>query len=139
MPPALRYACVHIAAHVSQTAVGSADIHSLVARFARESLMYWLESLSLMGRAHEAVGMAEMVETWLKSPPKASLAGTALAPFPLSSTTKNIEPDDLVLTLLYDLRWFVMEFMEPIVTSTQHIYSSALPFMLFGTALSYQY
>ncbi|KAG9023224.1 hypothetical protein FRB95_013402 [Tulasnella sp. JGI-2019a] len=136
IPPALQYACMHIAAHVAHTAVSSADIHSLVGRFARESLMYWLESLSLMGRAHEAVGMVALIEAWLKT----SLTGTTPAhSSSLSSTTKHIKPDDLALTLLYDLRRFVMEFMEPIVTSTCHIYLTGILLMPSETGLSRQY
>ncbi|KAG8995065.1 hypothetical protein FRB94_009475, partial [Tulasnella sp. JGI-2019a] len=64
--PALRYACVHIAGHVSQTNAGNAHIRGLIARFARERLIYWLECLSLLGKAHEGVGMVGLIEEWLK-------------------------------------------------------------------------
>ncbi|KAG8979773.1 hypothetical protein FRB94_011516 [Tulasnella sp. JGI-2019a] len=66
MPLGLQYACVHIAEHISQTAAGSAAIRSLVVGFAREKLIYWLESLSLMGRTHEGVTMADSIENWFK-------------------------------------------------------------------------
>ncbi|KAG9014136.1 WD repeat-containing protein 20 [Tulasnella sp. JGI-2019a] len=122
IPRELQYACVHIAAHVSQTSADSVDIRRLVIRFAREGLMYWLESLSLLGRAHQGVTMIAWIEKWLKP-----------------STAELLKRDNVTLTLFSDFRRFIMEFMEPIVASVVHIYSSALLLMPSDTELSYQY
>ncbi|KAG8995941.1 hypothetical protein FRB94_008678 [Tulasnella sp. JGI-2019a] len=139
IPLALQYACIYVAVHMCHTDAGSADIRALVARFAKESLMYWLEIFSLMGRTHEAVGMVVSMESWLK----ASSVELASAPLnersPPLSADPCLESDALIFTLLYDFRRFVMEFMDPIVESTPHIYFSALALMPSETGLSCQY
>ncbi|KAG8999909.1 POC1 centriolar protein A [Tulasnella sp. JGI-2019a] len=137
IPPALQYACLYVAAHVCQTAVGSVDVCDLVARFAGERLMYWLEVISLMGRTHGAVGMVASIESWLKAP----RVDPALAPLDDRTTLQGVDKlDDLTcLSLLYDFRRFILEFMEPIVASTLHIYLSALALMPLETGLSRQY
>ncbi|KAG8990923.1 hypothetical protein FRB94_013018 [Tulasnella sp. JGI-2019a] len=137
IPPVLQYACVNIAAHVSRVDTGSADIRGLVEGFANERLMHWLESLSLIGRAHEAVAMVSLMEGWLKS--STAPAPTRLAaPSPPPSTAEFDKPDD-VTSLFYDLRRFIMEFMDPIVASALHIYSSALALTPSETELSCRY
>ncbi|KAG9036742.1 hypothetical protein FRB95_008073 [Tulasnella sp. JGI-2019a] len=136
MPQALQYACVHVAVHVSQTAAGNADIRGLLTGLTRERLMYWLECLSLAGRAQEGVAMVALIEAWFKTPATAPAPATPPAP---PSATEVLSPDDLTSALLYDFRRFIMEFMDPIVTSTLHIYSSALALMPSETALSRQY
>ncbi|KAG9024420.1 hypothetical protein FRB95_011538 [Tulasnella sp. JGI-2019a] len=125
MPATLQYAYVHIAAHVSQTAAGNTNIYNWVARFARDRLIYWVECLSLLGRAHEGVTMITSLENWLKARPTAELV-LAMS-------------DEVIPALFSDLHRFIMEFMEPITTSTPHIYSSALLFIPSETRLSCQY
>ncbi|KAG9003707.1 hypothetical protein FRB93_010928 [Tulasnella sp. JGI-2019a] len=66
IPLGLRYACMHVAVHVSQTPSYSAAVGRLVKTFAETSLMTWLEVLSLIGRTNHAVGMAVFVESWCK-------------------------------------------------------------------------
>ncbi|KAG8991687.1 hypothetical protein FRB94_012303 [Tulasnella sp. JGI-2019a] len=66
IPLGLRYACVHAAGHVSQTPPNNRVVEDLVKVFVEEGLMTWLEVLSLMGRAHEAVGIADVLGSWLK-------------------------------------------------------------------------
>ncbi|KAG9027173.1 hypothetical protein FRB95_008009 [Tulasnella sp. JGI-2019a] len=140
MAPTLRYACVHIAAHVSQMAADGKDIRSLVTKFARERLMYWLEGLSLMGRTHEGITMVTSIEKWLKSPSIAELALSTLNPPPPQSiTVEPLKSDDVTSALLFELQRFIMDFIEPIVASTPHIYSSALLLMPSETELSRQY
>ncbi|KAG8995371.1 hypothetical protein FRB94_009187 [Tulasnella sp. JGI-2019a] len=70
MPPGLRYACMHVAAHVSQAPINSGDVEDSVKIFAKVSLMTWLEVLGLMGRTNDAVGMASLMELWFKSKPQ---------------------------------------------------------------------
>ncbi|KAG9019328.1 hypothetical protein FRB95_005647, partial [Tulasnella sp. JGI-2019a] len=135
--PPVQYACVYVAAHVCQTVADSADIRALVARFTRERLMYWLEVLSLMGRAHEAVDMVASIESWLMG------LSVELARAPSDDRSQlqdTYKLDDLTsLPLLYDFCRFILEFMDPIVTSTPHIYLSALALMPSETGLSRQY
>ncbi|KAG9027566.1 hypothetical protein FRB95_007597 [Tulasnella sp. JGI-2019a] len=66
LSPGLQYACTQMSMHVSQTPAESAGVWDLVEEFADVRLMYWIEGLSLMGRVHEAVGMASLIESWLK-------------------------------------------------------------------------
>ncbi|KAG8981784.1 hypothetical protein FRB93_008376, partial [Tulasnella sp. JGI-2019a] len=66
LSPGLQYACANMPRHVSETSADSVEVASLVREFADLKLMYWLEALSLMGRVHEAVEMASLIETWLK-------------------------------------------------------------------------
>ncbi|KAG8991502.1 hypothetical protein FRB94_012459 [Tulasnella sp. JGI-2019a] len=132
--PTLQYACVHFAMHVHEATMGSSDVRNLVTIFAKKRLMYWLESLSLLGRAHEAVSMIALIEAWHKTSTTIEPAIARLkVPFPL------LESDDLTPTLLYDLRRFVMEFMDPIVASALHIYLSALALMPSETELYCHY
>ncbi|KAG9028581.1 hypothetical protein FRB95_006301 [Tulasnella sp. JGI-2019a] len=65
--PGLWYACTKMAVHTSQTPADSEEVHCLVVKFTHTSLMYWLEVLSLMGRVPEAIGMALLIESWLKT------------------------------------------------------------------------
>ncbi|KAG8847824.1 hypothetical protein FRB96_001412 [Tulasnella sp. 330] len=67
IPAGLRYACANVATHVSRAPTNCTDIHRLVREFVGKRLMNWLEGLSLMGRTHEAVGMAALIEFWLKA------------------------------------------------------------------------
>ncbi|KAG9034307.1 hypothetical protein FRB95_013465, partial [Tulasnella sp. JGI-2019a] len=67
IPPGLQYACAHLSMHVSQTPPESVEVRGLVEEFANTGLMYWVEGLSLMGRVHEAVGMARLMESWLET------------------------------------------------------------------------
>ncbi|KAG8843576.1 hypothetical protein FRB96_003901 [Tulasnella sp. 330] len=66
MSPGLRYACVHMPAHVSYACADSAMLKGLVENFAGSQLMFWVEGLSLMGKTYESVGMIMMIEEWLK-------------------------------------------------------------------------
>ncbi|KAG8872996.1 hypothetical protein FRB97_007128, partial [Tulasnella sp. 331] len=176
MSPGLQYACVHMAMHVSQVPAASVNVHDLLGEFARERMIYWLEGLSLMGKAPDAVGMTAMIEAWLKlnhpsptilssRPPSSTLVGdpdprhtdaepkamrkrdrlrrmfsasspkAKANPSPPSATVPT-EIEDVTATLLYDVRRFVMEFMEPITASSLHVYSSALPFAPSETMVS---
>ncbi|KAG8977586.1 hypothetical protein FRB94_000391 [Tulasnella sp. JGI-2019a] len=206
--PGLQYACAHMPEHVSQTPAESAEVESLVREFARVRLMNWLEGLSLMGRVHEAVRMALLIESWLKASLHllASPSSSNTVPFVhtaddhCSSTTGPIPgspaipqsvdlgkrakigrffhklgtlahvpsstimastvarvPSQAALTvaslpatttpqiggvddgIFHDLQRFILTFMEPIVMSSLHIYSSALVLMPSKTGLSCHY
>ncbi|KAG8996681.1 hypothetical protein FRB94_008087, partial [Tulasnella sp. JGI-2019a] len=201
LSPGLQYACAHMPTHVSQTPTDNVEVDSLMEEFAEVKLMYWLEALSLMGRVHEAVGMAALIESWVRvglhphplaSPPSSNTAtfvhplseprdhpiipthspetalgkrarlkrffgklGTsarvpslaAAAPTPLHGpslpatlhTDIPIKSKGYTVGIFHDLQRFVMTFMDPIVTSSLHIYSSALVLMPPDTELSRKY
>ncbi|KAG9025283.1 hypothetical protein FRB95_010363 [Tulasnella sp. JGI-2019a] len=206
LSPGLRYACTQMSEHVSRTRADSVEVNILLREFANMRLMYWLEALSLMGRVHEAVGMASLIESWLKvglqprplaspsssnaassvhplnnprdgpvilmgsldsvpmstalgkrarlkrffgkfgtlahAPPPAAIVPTqARAPFPSATKSTDIstELEWHTIEIFYELQRFVVAFMEPIVTSSLHIYSSALVPMPSKTVLSHQY
>ncbi|KAG9024044.1 hypothetical protein FRB95_012153, partial [Tulasnella sp. JGI-2019a] len=202
LSPGLQYACANMPRHVSETSADSVEVASLVREFADLKLMYWLEALSLMGRVHEAVEMASLIETWLKttlypcphtSPSSSNAAPTILnsprdhliiptlspgtrstalgkrarlkgffrnlgtltrtplfaatapapdhVPFaPVTMSTDIVgEAMGCTVDMFHDLQRFVMMFMDPIVMSTLHIYSTALVLMPSGTQLSQKY
>ncbi|KAG9034705.1 hypothetical protein FRB95_012891 [Tulasnella sp. JGI-2019a] len=180
--PGLQYACTQMSAHLFRTPVESLEVRRLVEGFASERLLYWLEGLSLLRRVHDAVGMALVIESWLKAgldrlpstpssfpftapftPQSNNPLGVAVAgehsshgisEFPplgkrakakrffekLGTLTRPSPPTVTTSSeIFHDLQRFIMEFMDPIVTSTLHIYSSALAFMPSETELYRQY
>ncbi|KAG8988602.1 hypothetical protein FRB94_000572 [Tulasnella sp. JGI-2019a] len=200
LSPGLQYACAHVSAHVSQTPAESVEACDLVEEFGEVRLMNWLEALSLMGRVPEAVGMASLIESWLKinlhphalassngaslSRSPNSLSGPPTIPTHSSNTTPTSErsavpgkrakvkhflrgilpgtsastpiahtpfraPAPAEITtgkprvysaeIFHDLQRFIMTFIEPIIGSSLHIYSSALLLTPSETELSRRY
>ncbi|KAG9030104.1 hypothetical protein FRB95_004344 [Tulasnella sp. JGI-2019a] len=205
--PGLQYACAHMPEHVSQTPAGSAEVGSLLREFAQVRLMNWLEGLSLMGRVHEAVGIASLIELWLKAslhalapPPSPNTVpfvrtldiprSDAASPTPRSPTMSEFAdlgkrgkmkhvvqklgtsaPSSTIMSstvahvssqaaltfatspaamtplrsevcpmeIFHDLQRFTLMFMEPIATSSLHVYSTALAFIPSKTELSRHY
>ncbi|KAG8890880.1 hypothetical protein FRB98_002898 [Tulasnella sp. 332] len=187
MSPGLRYACMHMPAHVSHVSTDSRVVMGLVEEFAGSRLMFWLEGLSLMGRIRESVAMVTTIELWLKAkppqiplpPPNPTASATPGSVMELimyfvlilqaalsylvcsasidsgsvalrtiinafhsilgitppmkcsvhrSDINQSSERQDPALALFGDLRRLVMEFRDPIETSSLHIYNSALIF-----------
>ncbi|KAG8983991.1 hypothetical protein FRB93_006865 [Tulasnella sp. JGI-2019a] len=179
--PGLQYACAQMSAHVSYTPVESAEVRDLVEELAAERLLNWLEGLSLMGRVPEMVGMASLIESWLKaslhlltiSPPPSpdtirfsqptnNPRAPAVVPGPTApekrskvkrffgrlgvlshmssqSAIGSTESEEPTVEIFHDLQRFIMAFMDSIVTSSLHIYSSALALMPSETELSRRY
>ncbi|KEP47450.1 vegetative incompatibility protein HET-E-1 [Rhizoctonia solani 123E] len=104
--PALRYACMHWIEHfiASPTQVLLKSIHKFMEG---PQLMYWIESLSLLGRI-------DLATTGLSK-----LAAVDLTQFNGSSS---------VISWANDARRFILSFYDPITTSTPHLYVSALAF-----------
>ncbi|KAG9032408.1 hypothetical protein FRB95_001529 [Tulasnella sp. JGI-2019a] len=168
IPPALQYACEHWADHLAEVPphkmIGM-EVDSLLDTFVKRALLFWVEAMGLLGRAREAVSLVRLAETWvmargfhydIEAAQKAvtsthSMAITLQVPTisprlapprtlsPRPSTADLRRSNGLTSTLLYDLRRFIMEFMEPIVTSPLHIYGSAVAFMPSETELCRRY
>ncbi|KAG8873636.1 hypothetical protein FRB98_008879, partial [Tulasnella sp. 332] len=69
IPRGLQYACIHMPAHVSSVPTDNSVVAGLIDDFSKTRLMFWLEGLSLMGRARESVAMATVIESWLEAKP----------------------------------------------------------------------
>ncbi|KAG9037554.1 hypothetical protein FRB95_005136 [Tulasnella sp. JGI-2019a] len=83
--------------------------------------------------------MVALIEAWLK----VSTSEPRVTPISaISSSASSCEIFNAVgptAALLYDLRRFIMEFMDPIVASTLHIYTSALSLVPSRAELSRYY
>ncbi|KAF9644369.1 hypothetical protein BDM02DRAFT_3131801 [Thelephora ganbajun] len=100
LDPALRYACKSwhkhlIDGHILRTPA----IASALRRFLEDKFLFWLEALSVLGAAREAVDALGMTAKWLEVSP--------------------------TLDLVTDCLRFVMGFFEIISTSCPHIYHYA--------------
>ncbi|KAF9786470.1 hypothetical protein BJ322DRAFT_1210848 [Thelephora terrestris] len=99
---ALEYACRSWHKHLLDTAPAHRPkIISVLHQFLEEKFLFWLEVLSVLGVAREAVDALQAVEKWL-----------------------DVSP---TLDLTRDCLHFLVAFFEVISTSTPHIYHSALP------------
>ena len=66
IPGAVRYACRYWAVHLSKSIPNSTQLADLRA-FASKSLLYWFETLSLLGHFDEStIPSLQMASTWLK-------------------------------------------------------------------------
>ncbi|KAF9644494.1 YVTN repeat-like/Quino protein amine dehydrogenase [Thelephora ganbajun] len=99
---ALQYACKSWHKHlVDEHIVRTPEITSALHRFLENKLLFWLEVLSVLGAAREAVDSIGLVTKWLEASPTVELAN--------------------------DCFRFVTGFFEVIEESAPHIYHSALP------------
>ncbi|KAF9646646.1 YVTN repeat-like/Quino protein amine dehydrogenase [Thelephora ganbajun] len=99
--PALQYACKSWHKHlIDEHTVRAPAITSALHRFLEKKFLFWLEVLSVLGAAREAVDALEVAAKLLEASP--------------------------TLDLVNDCFRFVMRFFEIISTSSMHIYHSAL-------------
>ncbi|KAF9642938.1 hypothetical protein BDM02DRAFT_3176389 [Thelephora ganbajun] len=102
LDPALRYACKSWHKHlVDGHTVRTPAIASALRRFLEKKFLFWLEVLSILGAAKEAVDVLDVAAKSLEASP--------------------------TLDLVIDCFHFVMRFFEIISISSPHIYHSALP------------
>ncbi|KAF9642449.1 hypothetical protein BDM02DRAFT_2236978 [Thelephora ganbajun] len=102
LDPALQYACKSWHKHlVDEHIVHTPGITSALHLFLEKKFLFWLEVLSVLGAAREAVGALDAAAKRLEALP--------------------------TLDLVDDCFRFVMGFFEVISTSSTHIYHSALP------------
>ncbi|KAF9646732.1 hypothetical protein BDM02DRAFT_3188576 [Thelephora ganbajun] len=102
LDPALQYACKSWHKHlVDGHMVRTPAIAPVLRRFLEKKFLFWLEVLSVLGAAREAVDALDV-------------------------TAKSLEVSP-TLDLVTDCFRFVMRFFEIISTSCPHIYHSALP------------
>ncbi|KAF9790924.1 hypothetical protein BJ322DRAFT_1208238 [Thelephora terrestris] len=97
---ALEYACKSWHKHLPKTTLAESDITSALYQFMEKKFLFWLEVLSILGTAREAVVALEAVAKLLNASP--------------------------TLNLVNDCFRFVVAFFEVIDTSAPHIYHSAL-------------
>lgn len=97
IPTDARYACLYWVHHIEQSAL-FASIKTYVYDFLREKCLYWLEALSFLGSAHEAVRMTSVLQA----------------------------ADGGKDTLLSDIYHFVLRFAYIIDSAPLQLYSSCL-------------
>ena len=115
---ALRYACGSWYRHLVETVPArTPDITSALHQFLARKFLFWLETLSVLGAAREAVDALKVAAKWLDvrqifscSPPKLTFR-------------IKVSP---TLDLVNDCFHFVVTFFEVVDTSAPHIYHSAL-------------
>ncbi|KAF9791107.1 hypothetical protein BJ322DRAFT_1104775 [Thelephora terrestris] len=108
----LQYACQSWHKHlIHTTPVHSPEIVPVLRRFLEEKFPFWLEVLSVLGTAREAVDALTAAEQWLDTSP---------TPTP---------------GLVKDYFRFVITFFEVISTSAPHIYHTAIPLSPRGTTV----
>ncbi|KAG8999776.1 hypothetical protein FRB94_005950 [Tulasnella sp. JGI-2019a] len=166
IPHALRYSCEYWANHLCEVSVDNAirtEAGSLLDVFVKEKLLFWVEVMGLLGKAKEAVSLVRLAETWImargsdcsmrmvhtgvdvadfwrtKTKAPNYQMGPLTAPSPLPDTAERFKSIDVMSMLLHDIRRFIMEFMEPIMASSLHIYRSAVALIPSETALWNQY
>ncbi|KAG9032395.1 hypothetical protein FRB95_001516 [Tulasnella sp. JGI-2019a] len=167
VPRSLQYSCEYWADHLSEVRpdrILSTQLDVLLDTFVTRALLFWVEVMGLLGKAREAVSLVRLAETWVKkrgihynaqaaqkaATTTSSMGITLQVPNPRRSVPlKTASPrpnadalrksNELTSTLLYDLRRFILEFMEPIVTSSLHIYRSAVAFIPSETELRRRY
>ncbi|KAH7925768.1 WD40 repeat-like protein [Leucogyrophana mollusca] len=114
---AVRYACCYWAHHLFQVPHQGGLNEQLISTlhaFLQTSLLYWMETLSLLGALDSAVMMLQDTARWLK---------------------RVSQPPKDALDLLNDVERFVLMFFEPISQSALHVYYTALPFTPSSTTL----
>ncbi|KAH7927519.1 WD40 repeat-like protein [Leucogyrophana mollusca] len=113
---AVRYACCNWAYHLTQVQHDETldDIMGLLETFSRTAVLYWAETLSLIGELDNAVLILREAIRWLN----------------LLST-----PPTIVVTLFKDMERLVLMFFDPISQSALHVYHTALPFAPTNTPL----
>ncbi|KAF9643731.1 hypothetical protein BDM02DRAFT_3191288 [Thelephora ganbajun] len=100
--PALQYACKSWHKHlIDKHTIRTPVITSALHRFLEKKFLFWLEVLSVLGAAREAVDALDVTAKLLQASP--------------------------TLDLVNDCFRFVIGFFEVIDTSSPHIYHSALP------------
>ncbi|KAF9642862.1 YVTN repeat-like/Quino protein amine dehydrogenase [Thelephora ganbajun] len=103
LDPALQYACKSWHKHlIDEHAVRTPEITSAIHQFLRKKFLFWLEVLSVLGAAREAVDALDVA-------------------------AKRLETTLPTLDLVNDCFRFVTGLFEVISTSSTHIYHSALP------------
>ncbi|EGO23186.1 hypothetical protein SERLADRAFT_357012 [Serpula lacrymans var. lacrymans S7.9] len=119
--PATSYSCRYWSFHLSRVPHnGSLDasLVNVLREFASKSLLYWMETLSLLGELEGAVSTLHTAIHWLK--------------------VLQFLPAD-VLQLMNDAVRFVLMFLDGIAQAALHIYYSVLPLTPTSTLLRKTY
>ena len=114
---ALQYACRSWHKHLVDTV--PVHIIPILHHFLEKNFLFWLEVLSVLGAAREAVDALGMAAKLLDV--------RRVLPPVLSEIQFDCKQDSPTLNLVKDYLRFVIAFFEVISTSAPHIYHSALP------------
>ena len=115
--PLLSYSCRFWADHLVRTPCEK-TLMEVVQFVMYDKLLFWMEVMSISGRAHEAVAILKRTLEWPELNVCCSLVchGTYLI------------PNNELTIFIHDTLRFVSAFVTPISASAPHIYLSALPF-----------
>ena len=114
---ALQYACRSWYKHLVNTVPG--HITPVLHRFLEKKFLFWLEVLSVLGAAREAVDALQVAAKWLNVRRTSRLLFSDI-----HLDWIQVSP---TLDLVRDYFRFLIAFFEVISTSAPHIYHSALP------------
>ena len=117
--PALQYACRSWHKHLIDKDVTTSVVTSILHQFLEKKFLFWLEVLSVLGAAREAVDVLGVAARWLKVCWVSHLIFCHI----YWDWIQELPTLDLV----NDCFCFVTRFFEVISTSSPHIYHSALP------------
>ncbi|KAK2760564.1 pfs domain-containing protein [Colletotrichum kahawae] len=107
-PPHLRYACLHWPYHLEHAHEAFKHVDEIY-RFLQTHLLHWLEALSVLGEFRKAMAMPDLLINKLIISSKHS-------------------PDEGLLKLLNDLKWFMAIHGPAIIDHPLHLYWGAILF-----------
>ena len=124
IPLQVSYSCQFWADHFVHTP--SEDQFMEAVKFViHEKLLFWMEVMSVLGKAHEMFGILTKALAWpgLTVCPQIVYCNTCLM-----VGDQTLDPDDELTSFIRDALRFISAFFVPISESAPHIYLSALPF-----------
>jgi hypothetical protein len=64
VPPHLHYACLHWAIHLSRATQGCASLMNALSEFMETKVVFWIETLSLLGKLAMAIPSLRLAQKW---------------------------------------------------------------------------
>ena len=123
IPPQVSYSCQFWADHLVHTL--SEDQFMEAVKFVMyEKLLFWMEVMSVLGKAHEMFGILKQL-AW---PGLTVCLQIVYCNTCLMVGGQTLDPDDELTSFIRDALRFISAFIVPISESAPHIYLSALPF-----------
>jgi len=132
---ALRYACRYWADHLRFSDASDSYLLSDLRTFAFDSMLYWIETLSILGHLRIAIPSLQQSRIWLQVSGFRCLCQYRPhhACYLFQKICSNTPPD--LTEILHDGERFVLTFFDIITASALQVYYSALPFTPTGTCL----
>jgi len=121
IPPLVSYSCQYWADHLAHALSDKTSIEAV--KFVMyEKLLFWMEAMSLLGKAYEVALILRRVLSW-----KVCLKFISFNAF-LMLAGQTLDPDHEVTLFIRDALRFIPAFIIPISQCPPHIYVSALSF-----------